>query len=58
MKDYQKENTMADHHHPVDINPADAARLQQTWAGFTNLLKYSTITVCVVLALMALAFIR
>lgn len=48
---------MAEHHHPVEINPADEARLQQTWIGFTSLLKYSVIVSVAVLALLGLAFI-
>lgn len=49
---------MADHHHPVEIDPADAARLQETWGAFTHLLKYSVIVACITLALLALTFVR
>jgi hypothetical protein len=48
---------MGDHHHiPVDIDPQELKRTQQTWHGFTNLLKYSVIGIFLILGLLLLAF--
>jgi hypothetical protein len=44
------------HHHPVEIDPQELKRAQNTWHGFTNLLKFSVIGVCAILGLLLLAF--
>lgn len=48
---------MADHP-PVEADPKEIKRAQDMWAGFTVLLKYSTIATVGILAALALAFIR
>lgn len=45
------------HHTPVDINPQDLERAQAVWSGFTQIIKWTIISIAVVLALMTLAFI-
>lgn len=45
---------MADHHHPVDVDPQSLKNAQTNWNGFVVLLKYSTIAVIVLLAAMAI----
>ncbi len=42
----------------VDIDQKELKRAQEMWGGFTKLLKYSTIIIVVVLALMALGLVE
>lgn len=44
-------------HHAVDIDPKELERAQNTWAGFTSLLKYAVLGSVATLALLGLAFI-
>lgn len=45
---------MAQHHHPVDVDPQALARAQTNWHGFVQLMKYSTVGVIILLIGMAL----
>lgn len=45
---------MADHHHPVEIDPQSLHNAQTNWNGFVVLIKYSTIAIIVLLGAMAL----
>lgn len=44
---------MADHHHPVDVDPQSLQRAQTNWHGFVQLIKYSTIAIIALLIGMA-----
>ena len=45
------------HHEPVQIDPRELQRAQAMWGNFTNLLKWSCISLAILLAFMAAAFI-
>lgn len=44
-------------HPPVDIDPKELVRVQNTWASFVNVIKWSTIVSAAILLLLAWLFV-